>query len=291
VDNASETKEFEQVKNWCDEFAPGKITVVRNSTNLGFAAGNNLGLLHTEGVQFVALLNPDAYAAKDWLERFVVGAKSSANFDFWGCSLRLADTPELFDGTGDVYHVSGFSWRRDHGIPVKVGHSKPDEIFGPCAAAALYTRNALQVVGGFDESFFCYHEDVDLAFRLRLLGYRCGFVPDAFVDHVSSGISGRNSDFATYHGHRNLIWTYFKNMPIPMFWFYLPLHIFMNLISVIHCAFRGQFKVVLKAKLDAIKGLPHIIRQRSELHKEIQVNWQELRLMMSRRISSLWHRY
>lgn len=286
VDNASTDGSIEFIKILYPD-----LQVIPAGRNLGFAAGNNLGLLHSVGSTYIALLNPDAYPADDWLECFVAEAKSSTYFDFWGCSLRLADTPDYLDGTGDIYHVCGLSWRRDHGVHVNSGHNVVEEIFAPCAAAALFTRRSLEVVGGFDESFFCYHEDVDLAFRLRLQGFRCGFVPLAYVDHVSSGISGKNSDFATYHGHRNLIWTYFKNMPTPMFWYYLPLHIIINVISILHCTFRGQLLIVLRAKYDAIRGLPRVIKQRTELHNEIHVNWQDLRLLMSRSLSSLWHRH
>ena len=96
------------------------------------------------------------------------------------------------------------------------------EIFAPCAAAALYRRAAFLEAGGFDEHFFCYMEDVDLGFRLRLLGYRCGYAPAAIVHHVGSGTTGARSPFTVYHGHRNLVWTYVKNMPTPWFWLYLP---------------------------------------------------------------------
>ena len=59
-------------------------------------------------------------------------------------------------------------------------------------------------------------EDVDLGFRLRLRGHRCLYVPEAVARHVGSGTTARGSDFATYHGHRNLVWTFFKDMPAPL---------------------------------------------------------------------------
>jgi len=71
-------------------------------------------------------------------------------------------------------------------------------------------------VGGFDQDFFAYLEDVDLGFRLRLRGLRCILVPQAVVHHVGSASSGKLSDFVVYHGHRNLVWTFFKDMPISL---------------------------------------------------------------------------
>lgn len=266
-----------------------RVTLVRAGANLGFAAGNNLGLQHAGAVQWIALLNPDAYAAPDWLERFVA-AGDKAEFDFFGCRMRLADAPEILDGTGDVYHVSGVAWRRDHGVRVSEGAGNADEIFAPCAAAALYRRADLEAVGGFDESYFCYFEDVDLAFRLRLRGLRCAYVPDAVVDHVSSGITGKRSDFATYHGHRNMVWTYVKDMPAPLFWLYLPLHLFANLLGIAVCALRGQLGVVLRAKRDALLGLPRVLRERRRVQAETRAAWPAIRAGMARGLSSLWRR-
>jgi GT2 family glycosyltransferase len=168
------------------------------------------------------------------------------------------------------------AWRRDHGVRVEAGHALPDEIFGPCAAAAMYSRAALDEVGGFDERYFCYHEDVDLAFRLRLRGHRCRYVPDAVVDHVGSGITGRRSDFSTYHGHRNLVWTYVKNMPAPLFWLFLPLHLLLNLASIFVFGLRGQGGVILRAKRDALAGLGEAIRQRRAIHAGRRVSLRAL---------------
>jgi GT2 family glycosyltransferase len=260
VDNASRDASADSV-----ERRYPNVALVRAPSNLGFAAGNNLALEHAQGAEWIALLNPDAFPEPDWLERMIAAARAGPEFSFFGCRMLLADDPRLLDGTADAYHVSGASWRRDHGRRAEQGKNEAGEIFGPCAAAALYSRAALEEVGGFDESYFCYHEDVDLAFRLRLRGHRCWYVPDAVVHHVSSGIVGRRSDFATYHGHRNLVWTYVKDMPGALFWFFLPLHLALNVASIAVCAVRGQLGVVLRAKCDALAGLPAALRRRREI--------------------------
>ncbi len=265
------------------------VTLVRAGANLGFAAGNNLGLQHAGAVEWIALLNPDAYAAPDWLERFIAAATVSES-DFFGCRMRLADTPEILDGTGDVYHVSGVAWRRDHGVRAGDGVKDAGEIFAPCAAAALYRRADLEAVGGFDQSYFCYFEDVDLAFRLRLRGLRCAYVPDAVVDHVSSGITGKGSDFSTYHGHRNMVWTYVKDMPGLLFWQYLPMHLCANLLGVVICALRGQLGVALRAKRDALRGLPRVLRERRLVQAAVCADRNALRAAMARGLTALWRR-
>ncbi len=121
----------------------------------------------------------------------------------------------------------------------------------------------------------CYGEDVDLGFRLRLAGWKAMLVPDAVVRHVGSASSGgQRSEFASYHGHRNMVWVYVKNMPGFLFWLFLPLHILANLASMIVLTLRGQGKVAWRAKRDAIKGLPKI--------------WKKRKAIQSKRVASIW---
>jgi GT2 family glycosyltransferase len=107
-----------------------------------------------------------------------------------------------------------------------------------------------------------------LGFRLRLAGYRCLYVPKSVVHHVGSGTTGgKNSDFSVYHGHRNLVWTFVKDMPGLLFWLLLPLHVMLNLVSIVWLAFRGQGRVVWRAKRDALLGLPKMWRKRQQIQK------------------------
>ena len=266
------------------------VTLLRSGSNLGFAAGNNLGLVHAQNCRWVALLNPDAFAEPDWLERFINASEECPEFGFFGCLMRDANSSENLDGTGDVYHVSGLCWRRDRGVAASKATTEAGEIFGPCAAAALYRRDIVEEVGGFDERFFCYIEDIDLAFRLRLRGHRCWYVPEAVVHHVGSGITGKQSDFSVYHGHRNIVWTFFKNMPALLLFLYLPLHVIANLAGLVKHALQGRFRVVLRAKLDALRGLPAILRTRGANQRARSVDAWSLRKCMARGVGPLIHR-
>jgi len=184
-----------------------------------------------------------------------------------GSKLICEKEPHLLDGAGDFYHVSGKAWRNLHRKPLIKATSEVHDIFSPCAAAALYWRDAFIGVQGFDEHYFCYYEDIDLAFRFWLKGYKAGYIPTAVVEHTGSVTTKRHSDFYTYHGHRNLVWTYFKNMPIILLIIFLPLHILLNFISIIIFMKRGQTFTILKAKYHAIKGLHRILKQRKIIQK------------------------
>jgi GT2 family glycosyltransferase len=132
----------------------------------------------------------------------------------------------------------------------------------------MYRTETFREVGGFDEDFFCYFEDVDFGFRLRLAGYRALSVSTAIVYHVGSATSGgQNSDFAVYHGQRNLVWTFVKNMPGIVLWILLPLHCGLNVLTLFLFSFRGQSHIILKAKIDAIKDLPKAIAKRKLIQR------------------------
>ena len=238
------------------------VTVLRMNTNIGFSAANNhaLGECDTE---FVALLNTDVFPAADWLERLLEAAHTQPEVAAFGSRQLCHDNPEVLDGTGDIYHISGLAWRNRYGIRQEAQDLVSREIFSPCAAAALYRRQALVDAGGFDEDFFCYLEDVDLGFRLRLAGHKAIYVPYAVVHHVGSASTGDQwSDFAVYHGFRNQVWVFIKDMPGFLFWLLLPLHITFNLVSILFFLIRGQGRVILKAKKDAFLGIFRMWRKR-----------------------------
>ncbi|MBI3563096.1 MAG: glycosyltransferase family 2 protein [Gammaproteobacteria bacterium] len=279
IDNASHDDSLESAKNTYPEFE-----FVVQKENIGFAAANNFAANIVNDCDWVALLNPDAFADRDWLENLFVATQKNTNFVFFGSRLLMDDNSDRLDGVGDVYHVSGAHWRRGYNTVSKPNYLDTAEIFAPCAAAVLYRRDAFLEANGFDEAFFCYGEDVDLGFRLRLLGYRALYIPNAVVRHVGSASTGIRSNFTVYHGHRNLVWIYIKNMPWPLFWVYLPQHLVINLLSIVLYIVRGQSRTILKAKWDAIKGLRRVLRERRKIQTSRVVSSMALRKVMMRGI-------
>jgi GT2 family glycosyltransferase len=243
------------------------IELLQLESNIGFAAANNRALAQCD-TEFVALLNPDAFPEPAWLERLLAAACANPGVAAFGSRQLCHTNPEFLDGTGDNYHISGLAWRERYGLRQQSQDLIPKEIFSPCAAAALYRRQIVVDAGGFDEDLFCYLEDVDLGFRLRLSGYKALYVPDAVVRHVGSASTGGElSDFAVYHGFRNPMWVFIKNMPCVLFWLLLPLHIALNLVSLLLFSIRGQGKVILRSKKDAFLGIPRMWRKRREIQK------------------------
>ncbi|MCX5848702.1 MAG: glycosyltransferase family 2 protein [Deltaproteobacteria bacterium] len=248
------------------------VQFYKSEKNIGFAAGNNLLFQKTKGYEWIALVNPDAFLEPEWLSKMISAATAHPEYSSFASRLVMDANHEILDGDGDTMHISGLAWREGHSYPVsRAIESK--EIFSPCAAAALYRRNVVETAGGFDEDFFCYFEDVDLGFRLRLTGHRCLLVPEAVAYHIGSATTGgRRSDFAVYHGHRNLVWTYVKNMPGALFWLMLPLHIVLNLITIVWFFLCGQGLVIIRAKWDAICGIPLFWKKRRDIQKNRTVS-------------------
>ncbi len=277
VDNASMDDSLDGIEAACPT-----VEIVRLPENAGFAGGCNAGIEAAGECKWIACLNPDAFPEPDWLASLMAATERYPACASFGSKLVMAEDPARLDGTGDVYHVSGLAWRRDYGRLAERGVTESDEIFAPCAAAALYRRDALIDVGGFDTSYFCYFEDVDLGFRLRLQGYCSRYVPESRALHMGSAITGFRSDFSIYHGHRNMVWAYFKNMPAPLLWLYLPQHLLANVLTIARYAGTGQAGVILKSKWHALKALPRVLRARKEAQSKRRVRVREIWRHMSR---------
>jgi GT2 family glycosyltransferase len=193
----------------------------------------------------------------------------------------MADDPLRLDGEGDVYHVSGLAWRRNHGKPSDAP-STEEEVFSACAAAALFRKETFQQADGFDERYFAYNEDVDLGFRLRLLGHRCLYVPSAKVSHVGSASTSRQSNTSIYYGHRNLVWTFFKNMPTGLLLLFFPAHLIMTMLYLVYFSFSGKGHTIWKAKLDALCQLPQILQGRFMIQSARKINANQIYLQMNK---------
>lgn len=277
IDNHSSDHSLEGIRGIFPQLYLHKM-----ETNLGYAKANNFAVKVADGCEWIALLNPDAMPEPDWLENLYRSARENPKFFCFASKQLIADRPDLLDGAGDCYHVSGLPWRRGH---ARSAASLPDvssEVFSPCGAAAFISRKAFEDAGGFDEDFFCYIEDVDLGFRMRILGYRCQYVPSAVVHHVGSATTGRQSDFYVYHGQRNIVWTFFKNMPMPLLLLYLPHHVALNIFALIWFSIRGQAKTILRSKWDAINGLPMVWRKRRNMQSRRKISAFQLRKAMKR---------
>ncbi|MGD2133574.1 MAG: glycosyltransferase family 2 protein [Maricaulaceae bacterium] len=243
---------------------PANAKRVTSETNFGFAGGNNRAARES-AAPLIALLNPDAVPRSDWLERLVAAIDAVPGAVMAGSKQLRAEDESILDGLGDVLHVAGVNYRGGYGSP-DPGREGIAEVFAPCGAAALYRRDAFEAADGFDESFFCYVEDSDLAYRLRLRGGRCVLATDAVIAHVGSATMGARSEFALYHGVRNRLWMIAKCTPWPILALMGPLHVGVLLVQIVKAPFHGPavLKGTLRGVRDGVAGLARLGPARRE---------------------------
>lgn len=275
VDNAS-TDGAPQAAAAAD---PG-LRFLEPHANLGFAAGNNLAAREARG-RWLVLLNPDAYPAPDWLEALVAGIQRHPDVHCFTSLQMVADQPGMMDGAGDVMTSAGIPFRGGYRrrLPVNLPEG---EVFSACGAATLIDRELFLGLGGFDERFFCYCEDVDLGYRLRLAGEATLLLPAAVVEHVGSASTGVRSDFAVFHGTRNRIWTFLKNTPPLLLWLSTPLHVAVTAGLLLLHARRGDAAPVIRGIKAALKreALESILASRRELQAARKASsWEILKAM------------
>lgn len=259
VDNCSQDDSLLAVEN-----ARLNTVVLRLQENVGFARANNLALSECTDIDWIATLNADAFADPRWLMELMQATMNCPEYSFFAsCMLKDANT-DFYDGAGDNYFISGLAKRRNYLKRYVPDENESREVFAPCAAAALYRKDAWQEVQGFDEDFFCFFEDVDLGFRLRLKGHKCLYVADAVVRHVGGGLTQNVSSSVVMYGHRNLVWAYFKNMPLLLLLVFLPVHALVNLVSIMYYLITPHRSAILQSKWQALLGLPKFLRKRSE---------------------------
>ena len=238
--------------------------------NLGFAAGNNRAAAGAAG-EWLGFINPDAFADPDWLSAMTAAIAADPKAKLL-TSLQLdAADPARMDGAGDAMTFFGFPYRMGYGqsLPAKLPQAT---VFAPCGAAFTIHRELWQALGGFDARFFTYCEDADLGFRAQLLGHACRFVPAARVLHVGSASTSVRSDFALYHGYRNRLWLYLKNMPLALLVPTLPVHIGLTLAGALADTVKGRGRTAWRGIGDAISGMGPILASRHTIAKSRQIS-------------------
>tara|TARA_R110000868_G_scaffold125913_5_gene332280 strand:+ start:1171 stop:2214 length:1044 start_codon:yes stop_codon:yes gene_type:complete len=255
VDNASTDG---SATNLNSEGVPG-YRFLPQASNLGFAAGNNVAARESKAT-WLALFNPDAVANPDWLERVMAATERHSDVSMFACAQYALEDPSIMDGAGDCYLGFGIPWRGGFGLPAEP--LIEGECFSPCGASAVFRRSVFEAHGGFDERFFCYCEDVDLGYRMRLAGERCIYLPDAVIRHAGSGISGRASEFAIFHGTRNRIWTYAKNTPALLLLLTLPGHVAITLAIFLRGFATGRAGPTWRGIVAGLAGLGGLKKDR-----------------------------
>ena len=218
VDNNSKDDSIKTIRAYIEK-EPERIFLIENKENYGFAKAVNQGILFAKeaGARYALLLNNDTEVDSFFVEKLVrfmeeKEAKGERVFALSSKMVKMHD-PRLMDDAGDELCVLGFPFQRGLEDSEK-NWNKAEEVFSACAGAALYSIEALEKTGLFDEKHFAYLEDVDISFRAQLYGYKIYFCPEAVCKHVGSGTSGgKYSNFKVELSARNSVFLLYKNFP------------------------------------------------------------------------------
>jgi GT2 family glycosyltransferase len=188
----------------------------------------------------------------------------------------------IVDSAGDGYLRAGGAFKHGHGADA-AQFSTSREVFGACGGAFMMRRDAFDQVGGFDTRFFMQHEDVDLSYRARLYGHRVWYAADAIVRHAGSGSLGTVSPAAVYYGQRNLEWTWIKNTPRSLLARTALSHAVYAAAGVLHYVRLGRGGPALRGKLDALRALPAVLRDRRRVQAARRVDARAVEALMEPR--------
>lgn len=211
IDNGSDDSSIDYIENASFNFP---VVVIKNKRNLGFAPAINQGILKSK-YDYVFSLNNDTEIKKGSI-RSMLDLIQDENVFSVQAKMLQSDNRQLIDDAGDEYNL--LAWTKKSGENKNSeDYTQVLEIFSSCAGAALYKKSLLDEIGSFDDNFFAYMEDVDLAVRCQINGYRNLLCPDAIVYHIGSATSGsRYNEFKVKIAARNNVWTVYKNLPIPL---------------------------------------------------------------------------
>jgi GT2 family glycosyltransferase len=198
VDNASTDDSREMVRR---EFPD--VDLVENDENVGFPAAVNVGIERTGG-EWIVLLNNDATIEPDALAR-VFARPIPADVGAIAMQMRFASRPDLVNSAGIGLDVLCVAYDRLLGQPADGEATRDAEVFGACGGAAVLRRAMLDDVGGIDGRIFLYLDDVDIAWRARMAGWKALYVPGAVVWHHHSATTRHGSDFKYFHVGRNRV--------------------------------------------------------------------------------------
>jgi GT2 family glycosyltransferase len=258
---------------WLAEQWPS-VQVMRNERNVGFATANNMAIHATRG-EFIVTLNNDVRAEPDWLTELVAAANAGAGMV--ASRILLATHTNKLDSAGIEVDRAGIAWNRGWGQPA-ASAGGGGMVFGPSGAAALYRRSMLDEIGLFDEDFFAYYEDVDLAWRGQWAGWHCLYAPKAVVHHVHSATSVQGSPFKTRLLARNRIWAWLKNYPFPHLLWYCPAIWTHDLLSLGLALGSGRVQGALEGRAQALKGLPRMLAKRRHITRRVSAGAMMARL-------------
>lgn len=260
VDNASVDKSLKILSSYKD------IQVIKNKKNRGYTGGVNPGFQFAidNNYDYVATINNDAVADKDWLSALVNTLDGHKDVGTVTSKILEADGKSL-DSTGDDYTVWGLPYPRGRDETDINKYDSEKTVFSASGGASLYRVSMLKRIGLFDQSLFAYYEDIDLSFRGQLMKWQVLFEPKAIVHHQIGATSSKIKGFTTYQTMKNLPIVLVKDVPTKFFWKVARRLALVYILFFFRACYRLQFWPAFKGFLMTIILLPASLFKRHKI--------------------------
>jgi GT2 family glycosyltransferase len=243
--------------------------LVEPRRNTGFAGGVSLGIAAARG-RWIALVNDDARIEPNSLAALLAAGDRAKRIGSVAAQVRFAGTSEIINSAGIAVHRLGIATERFAGAPIAAA-SGATEVFGATAACALYRRAMLDEIGGFDERFFAYMEDVDVAWRARAAGWSCVYEPRAVAYHQGSSSSGHSSPTKYFLVGRNRVWLLARNATTLQLLRALPGIFVYDSAYVVYVALTDRTLAPLRGRLAGLRGWRARRRELRERRREVEL--------------------
>jgi len=257
---------------------------IHNGKNYGFAGACNIGIDSAEG-EYIFILNNDIKVDEVCIERLISVALNDRRLAVVQPKMLDMREGRLFHSSagGGMLDIFGYPFARgrifDH---VEVDRGQYDdaiEVFW-CSGAALFARRSVLIEAGlFDEDFFLYMEEIDLQWRIHLLGYKIVYVPEAVIYHEGSPSLDRYSMERMYLVHRNSLFMLLKNSPTIPLCFILPSRMVLELASffISLCSLKpARAMAIFRAIVYIIKNIPSLRRKRRFVRSITRVPYKDV---------------
>jgi GT2 family glycosyltransferase len=277
VDNNSQDNTSCYVSEFGDTLP---LTLICNDRNLGFAKGHNQAL-HLSKSDYVLVLNPDVVLDPDYISNLVQSIYTHPTTgSIIGKLMHKEDG--TIDSTGLLPKKNRRFEERGALEQDKFQYDYDTDIFGVSAAAALYRREMVKDISldgeFFDASFFAYKEDVDVAWRARLLGWGAKYVPNAIGYH-KRGWGDRKSRkriplIIRQHSYINRYAIMIKNEGIGNMLLHIPYIIFYDILLLLYLLISEKEVLTVWTKFS--KQLPILLKKRKWIQSRRKVPLREV---------------
>jgi GT2 family glycosyltransferase len=249
-----------------------EVKVVALPENRGFTGGNNAGIRAAHG-EIIVLLNNDTEVDAHWLEEIIAAFQRHPEAGLVASMMKLFDRRDTFHTAGDFYRVDGIPgnrgvWEVDQGQ-----YAREEYVFSACGGSAAYRKSMLDQIGLLDEDFFYSCEDIDLAWRAQLGGWKCVYAPTAIVYHKLSATGGGTT--ASFYDGRNFIYVIAKDYPSSLWKIYRGAIIRKQwnlFVEALH-AWRGEAaRARMHGMLSGVLHLPQLLRKRRRIQATRKVD-------------------